>query len=477
MKVGKNMKTLMTVLLLLISMMTLNGQALFEIKDASDNAVFSISDDGLRVFNLGDTLMVISASEITAFLSNSKDKALSRSFSVTTSTTGKAGGTDVLEVTTDDMITRENEFGIKYTNFSPQNIFVGYNAGAEDGMACVYVGNNAGSAAPGGERNVFIGNRAGGNAEGVVSSVFIGEEAGMDAAYGGGLTSFNVAIGQYAGKSLVQGFSNIFIGATAGQNVNGNSNCIIGSEAGRGIVGDTNLILGQQSAYNKTSGDKNVFIGPYTGYSNISGSENVFLGYQAGYNEIGSEKLYIDNTSTTTPLIYGDFATDKLRINGNMGINYNGVTNYGLIIDVPSAQTSTYTLYVFGDSYSSGGSWLGSDKRFKNNVETFSGGLDKVKLLRGVYFDWNREEFPERRFKAGRQVGVIAQEVEAVVPELVFSDHEGYKAVDYSKFTPILIEAIKEQQQQINKQQEQINMLIKEIEAVGNVLDKQIEEE
>ncbi len=471
-------------LIILTTLLSLNAQALFEIKDASDNTVFEIANDGLRVFNLGDTLMVISSSEIKAYISDSKDKALSRSFSVTTSTTGKEGGTDVLEVGAGDMKVREGSLGISYTDFSPQNIFLGYNSGGEGGMACVYLGNNTGSAAPGGARNVFIGNKAGANAENVISSIFIGEEAGMDAAYGGGMTEYNVAIGQYAGKSLVQGYSNVFIGASAGQNVNGNRNCIVGSEAGRGIVGDTNLILGQQSAYNKTSGEQNVFVGPYTGYSNASGSRNVFLGYQAGYNETTSDKLYIDNSNTTTPLIYGDFSTDKLRINGNMGINYNGVTNYGLIIDVPSAQTSTYTLYVFGDSYSSGGSWLGSDQRFKDNIVTYTGALDKVKLLRGVYFDWNREEFPERRFKAGRQIGVIAQEVEAVVPELVLSDHEGYKAVDYSKFTPILIEAIKEQQQQIdtqqervNTQQEQINMLINEIETMKNVSKRQIEEE
>jgi hypothetical protein len=71
------------------------------------------------------------------------------------------------------------------------------------------------------------------------------------------------------------------------------------------------------------------------GYNNLTGSRNVFLGYKAGYNETGSDKLYIENSDIATPLIYGDFATNYLRINGNLqasGTYFRIETNPGATI-------------------------------------------------------------------------------------------------------------------------------------------------
>ncbi|NOR44612.1 MAG: hypothetical protein GQ534_03420, partial [Candidatus Delongbacteria bacterium] len=82
---------------MLLSVFSLNAEVLFEVKDAQDSTVFSISDDGMRVFNLGDTLMVISSTQIKAFIEDSKDRALSRSFSISTNTTGKGLG-DVVNI-------------------------------------------------------------------------------------------------------------------------------------------------------------------------------------------------------------------------------------------------------------------------------------------------------------------------------------------------------------------------------------------
>ncbi len=68
-------------------------------------------------------------------------------------------------------------------------------------------------------------------------------------------------------------------------------------------------------------GNNNVAIGLGAGYSNVSGSNNIFLGVQAGYNETGRNKLYIENSNSATPLIYGEFDNDLLRINGTLDIN------------------------------------------------------------------------------------------------------------------------------------------------------------
>ncbi len=97
-----------------------------------------------------------------------------------------------------------------------------------------------------------------------------------------------------------------------------------------------------------------------------------------------------------------------------------------------------------------------SDARYKTHVATLTHALDKVLALRGVTYDWRTEQFPEKRFGKGRQVGFIAQEVEKILPQIVSKDRNGYRAVDYSKVVPVLVEAIKEQQAQIEEQQIQI---------------------
>jgi hypothetical protein len=99
----------------------------------------------------------------------------------------------------------------------------------------------------------------------------------------------------------------------------GSYNTAIGHESLKSdATGDYNTGLGYKSLWSNTSGDLNTGLGSETGYSNQTGSNNIFLGYQAGYSETGSNKLYIDSSNTTTPLIYGDFATDTLTINGTL---------------------------------------------------------------------------------------------------------------------------------------------------------------
>jgi len=94
-----------------------------------------------------------------------------------------------------------------------------------------------------------------------------------------------------------------------------------------------------------------------------------------------------------------------------------------------------------------------SDKRFKNNISPIETPLDKVLKLNGVTFTWDREKFPLRLFPDGRKIGLIAQEVESVIPEVVNTDNDGYKSVEYDKLVALLIEAVKEMKQQIQKQE------------------------
>jgi hypothetical protein len=90
-----------------------------------------------------------------------------------------------------------------------------------------------------------------------------------------------------------------------------------------------------------------------------------------------------------------------------------------------------------------------SDQRFKKNLMPLTNVVDKLKQLNGVYFDWRADEFKDRGFSESRQIGLIAQDMEKVFPELVIAIEDGYKSVDYTMLTAVLVEAIKEQQAQI----------------------------
>ncbi len=145
-------------------------------------------------------------------------------------------------------------------------------------------------------------------------------------------------------------------------------------------------------------------------------------------------------------------ATSDLRIytggyavaNERMRINSNG--NVGIGTTEPGA----YKLYVSGAAHSTGG-WSGSDERWKKSITPLADSLEKVAQMQGVNYEWRTEEIPENGFTEGSQIGLIAQEVEKIIPELVHTNDDGFKSVSYERLTAVLVEAIKEQQIQINQ--------------------------
>lgn len=104
--------------------------------------------------------------------------------------------------------------------------------------------------------------------------------------------------------------------------------------------------------------------------------------------------------------------------------------------------TPSCELDVIG-SVSSYGITLSSDIRYKENILQLNGMLGKVKQLKGVQYLFRTAEYANHNFPESLQVGLIAQEVEEIFPELVITKVDGYKAVDYSKLSPILLEALK----------------------------------
>lgn len=108
-----------------------------------------------------------------------------------------------------------------------------------------------------------------------------------------------------------------------------------------------------------------------------------------------------------------------------------------------------------------------SDARFKKNINSISDALSTVMNLEGVTYNWRTEEFPERSFGERMEYGVIAQQIEKIVPELVATDEDGYKSVQYSHMVPLLLEAIKEQQAIINSQSQEIGVLKASVDAIS----------
>ena len=101
--------------------------------------------------------------------------------------------------------------------------------------------------------------------------------------------------------------------------------------------------------------------------------------------------------------------------------------------------------------------YYSSDERLKENVKQIENPIEKVKQLRGVEFDWIVDE--EIHPNKGHDIGVIAQDVEKVLPEIVETRKSGYKAVKYEKMVSLLIESVKEQQKQIEELKSEIQEL------------------
>jgi hypothetical protein len=128
-------------------------------------------------------------------------------------------------------------------------------------------------------------------------------------------------------------------------------------------------------------------------------------------------------------------------------------------------------LSVTGNICATGTIGACSDIRFKKNLKPLDHSLEKILDLQGLYYFWKQEGFEERGFSDQRQIGFAAQEVEKYFPEIVQTDSKGYKAVDYGRLTPVLTEAIKEQQDEINSLQSQIRNQQEQIDALKKLLE------
>jgi hypothetical protein len=134
-------------------------------------------------------------------------------------------------------------------------------------------------------------------------------------------SSQNTFLGLGAGASNTSDYGT-FVGYNSGNLNQGQHNTFLGRYAGySNVTGQRNTFVASNAGRENTSGENNVFVGYDAGRLCNTGSNNVFLGYQAGQSENGSHKLYIDNTSTTDPLVYGEFDSNFLAVNGDLTVD------------------------------------------------------------------------------------------------------------------------------------------------------------
>jgi len=140
----------------------------------------------------------------------------------------------------------------------------------------------------------------------------------------------NVLVGYRAGYLVSSGTKNVMIGHHAGDQSTAVNYCtFVGNNAGYNTRNHSNTFIGAESGYTNRTGANNTFIGFNSGYSNYSGSGSIMIGYKAGEDETGSNKLYIENSNadSTTALVFGNFLTNKLVFNANVGIGTNAPLN------------------------------------------------------------------------------------------------------------------------------------------------------
>lgn len=138
---------------------------------------------------------------------------------------------------------------------------------------------------------------------------------------------------------------------------------------------------------------------------------------------------------------------------GNDGedhITFNATGNIGVNILEPASK-----FHVNGDALAN--AWnLSSDVRLKTNISNLSNSLYKISQVRGVAFDWRDQDLKTHQ---PQHLGVIAQEVESVFPQVVTTNKDGFMSVDYSKLVAPLIEAVKELSERLEEQERQIEDL------------------
>lgn len=182
------------------------------------------------------------------------------------------------------------------------------------GQRNLAIGANSGYNGSGFQFNTALGHYTLSNASSGTYNMAVGDSALHSVTSG----DFNLGIGSRAGRGITTGLSNVAIGNISLYGGAAFGNVAIGASTGLSGVTSFNTLIGYLSGGNGTPVSNNTFIGAFSGF-NATGSGNVFIGRQSGYNETGNNLLYIENSTSASPLVLGDFSADSVLINGELG--------------------------------------------------------------------------------------------------------------------------------------------------------------
>ena len=290
-----------------------------------------------------------------------------------------------------------------------------------------------------------------------------------------------------------------------------------GTVAGRTITGTTNQISvsnGDGVSGNPTlSTPQNIHTGANPTFAGVIGTSYFDAGTSSGYrlrNAAGTANLggftrrgLWEGNANTDPAIWAETGLGLYFYTNGDGVTAKGIFDTSGNLTLPGATTTLSfssatgaktistggstdlalspggnvrvktagltgggALQVGGDVRASGEvfAFSSSDKRLKDNIIPISNPIEKILKIGGYTFDWNDKQTSN----SGKDYGVIAQEIEEIMPELVNINHNGFKAVRYEKITPLLIEAIKEQNSIIEIQKQRIDKLEELIQRILN---------
>jgi hypothetical protein len=177
----------------------------------------------------------------------------------------------------------------------------------------------------------------------------------------------------------------------------------------------------QFAGYNYGNGTSPSYQPIYLDTDSSGRGEGIFINYASG-SAPGSTEFAVRGTGTTSSTFTAKFQD--------------------------SNSTDVFTILDNGDVRAAGDvtAYYSSDKNLKTNIQPLENPIEKIKQVGGYTFDWKPESG-----KRGQDVGVIAQEIQAILPEVVTTRETGVKAVKYEKIIPLLIECIKDQQKQIDQ--------------------------
>ena len=382
------------------------------------------------------------------------------------------------------------------------NAFFGFEAGRNNnaGANNSYFGKDAGRSNNTGNDNAFFGNDAGQSNTTGGSNAFFGKGAGADNTTAVGNSFFgalagnsnttganNAFFGFEAGRLSDAAFNNSFFGYQAGEsNVIGLNNSFFGFNAGQLNTGSRNSFYGSGAGQVSTGGFHNTFIGGQAGGANTTGDDNTFVGLDSGLaNTVGSSNTTIGANSNLS----ANNLTNATAIGANAFVTASNSLILGSIHNVNGATVDTFVgigttnpasrLHVAGiiqvDILGSAGSTTvcrnssnhlsscSSSLRYKTAIAPFSSGLNLVNRLRPITFNW----------KTGglRDLGLGAEDVEKIEPLLVTYNETGeVEGVKYDRVAIVLLNAVKEQQVQIEQQRKQLEQQQNLIEGLRKIV-------